>query len=173
MLAQTGIPFTAVSSSAPEDTLLKRPRSIVKSLALRKAMNVSRRYPENPVLGADTIVVCGSKIIGKPKNRGEALRFLRILNGKWQSVYTGVAVVWIKKRKKAVGFAVSRCKTRRLSEKELRNFAGKHMDKAGAYAVQDFSDPFIEKIKGSYDNVVGLPVDLALKLLRKVGLRIQ
>lgn len=169
LFSQTGIPFTAVSSSVPEDTHLKRPGSIVKSLALRKAMAVSRRYPENPVMGADTIVVCGRKIIGKPKTRRDALHFLRILNGKWQSVYTGVAVVWIKKRKKAVGYAVSRCKTRRLSEKELRNFAGKHMDKAGAYAVQDSSDPFIEKIKGRYDNVVGLPVNLALKLLRKAG----
>lgn len=169
LFSQTGIPFRTVSSSVSEDTHLKRPASIVKSLALRKAMNVSRRYPENPVLGADTIVVCGSKIIGKPKTPGDALRFLRILNGKWQSVYTGVAVVWIKKGKKAAGCAVSRCKTRRLSEKELRNFAGKHMDKAGAYAVQDFSDPFIEKIRGSYDNVVGLPVSLAMKLLRKTG----
>lgn len=171
LLAGAGIPFRVAPSSADERTRLRRPYAIVKSLALRKAVEVARRYPGHPVIGADTIVVCKGKTLGKPRNRKDALRLLNIQNGSWQSVYTGVALVWRARGKMLAGYAVSRCKAMKLARKELLSLAGKHMDKAGAYAVQDSSDAFIEKIKGRFDNVVGFPMDLVKRLLKKSGWR--
>ncbi|MCX5783188.1 MAG: Maf family protein, partial [Elusimicrobia bacterium] len=144
------------------------PSAIVKSLALKKALKVARKFPDTPVVGADTIVVCRGKILGKPKNKKDALKLLHLQNGAWQSVYTGIAVVWNSRGKKLVACEVSRCKARKFSDEKLLRLAGKHLDKAGAYAAQDKNDPFIEKIIGPFDNVVGLPVKLLKKLLRKL-----
>ncbi len=169
LFLKAGIPFIVRAGSVSEKTSLKQPSAIVKSLAMRKAMNIAGKYPRSPVIGADTIVVRKGRIIGKPKNRKSAMRMLKMQNGGWQSVYTGVAAVWLDKNRRASGYEVSRCKARKLSIKELNRLAGRHMDKAGAYAVQNERDGFIEKIKGRYDNVVGLPMNLAMRLLKKVG----
>ncbi|MFH1619274.1 MAG: Maf family protein [bacterium] len=173
LMKKAGIPFRAVTSPVSEKTGLKKPSAIVKNLALKKAGYAARLHPGAPVLGADTIVVCKGKIIGKPSNRAHAMSLLRLQNGSWQAVYTGVAVVWNKKGKIFSGYRVSRCKARKFSIAGLERLAGKHMDKAGAYAVQDGADPFIEKIRGSYDNVVGFPLDLVRELLVKAGCRIK
>jgi len=169
LLREKGVRLRVVPSHADESTALKKPSAIVRQLALRKALEVAARHPDLPVLGADTIVVCKGKILGKPDTKKHALELLELENGSWQKVYTGVAVVWLAKNKRLVAHAVSACKARRLSREQLLRYAGQHMDKAGAYAVQDKSDPFIEKIKGPFDNVMGLPCALTLKLLRKAG----
>jgi len=169
LLREKGLRFRVVPSGVHERTALKRPSAIVRQLALRKAMDVALRHPSQPVIGADTIVVCRGKILGKPDTPKHALELLELENGSWQKVYTGVAVVWGDKKVKLVSHAVSACKARRLSREQLKRYAGLHMDKAGAYAVQDEHDPFIEKIKGPFDNVMGLPCALTLRLLRKAG----
>jgi len=171
LIREAGIPFITAVSRADETTTLKRPSAIVTALAFRKAKEIAVKYPEHRVIGADTLVVCKGEIIGKPKNKNDALRMLRRQNGAWQSVYTGIAVVY--GVKEFSGYALSRCKARKLSERELRGLAGKHMDKAGAYAVQDSSDIFIERIVGRFDNVVGFPMNLVRKLLRKTGYKVE
>jgi len=167
LLRRLGLKFRVSPSSASEKTSLRRPSAIVRSLALRKAESVAARFPEYPVVGADTIVVCKGRILGKPKDRSHAFKMLELQNGCWQSVYTGVAVVF--RGKKFCGYEVSRCKARKFPPEKLKKLAGKHGDKAGGYAVQDAGDPFIEKIVGSRDNVVGLPCGLLKKLLRRCG----
>lgn len=141
------------------------PRGLVKSLALKKARAVSKKNPEAVVLGADTIVYINRRILGKPRDKHHAVSILRELSGAWQKVYTGVAVVWNGGKTARRGVAVSHVKMRRLNERDLEWASKKHLDKAGAYAVQEKRDPFVEKIVGDYDNVVGLPMRLVKKLL--------
>lgn len=167
LLKQLGVKFDVIPSQCEEKSTKKRPAARVKELALQKAFDVARKYPNAVVIGADTLVYCKGEIIGKPKNKQDALRILRKLNGAWQSVYTGVCIVCLSERKMLFGHEVSKCKARNLSDDELLHLAGKHMDKAGAYAVQDNEDPFIEKIVGSKTNVVGFPVEFFNKLLKE------
>lgn len=161
-------PFRIVASGVPENSREKDPRKLVRLLAKRKALAVARKHPGDVVLGADTIVVCAGKILGKPRDRADALRILRLLNGRWQRVYTGIAVASEGGKRVLVGAVLSRVKARKLPEEKLAVFAGKHLDKAGAYAVQDRDDPFIERVAGSFDNVIGLPVDAVRALLRRL-----
>lgn len=167
LLKELGMKFDIIPSQYPENSQKKRPAARVKELAVQKAFDVARKYPGAVVIGADTLVYCKGEIIGKPKDKADALRILRKLNGSWQSVYTGVCVMNLAEQKMLFGHDVSKCKARKLSEAELEHLAGKHMDKAGAYAVQDTEDPFIERIVGSRSNVVGFPVEFFQKLFKE------
>lgn len=169
LLRRLRLPFRILPSHVSEATREKNPRLLVVELALRKARDVARRHPESRVLGADTIVVCRGEIIGKPLDMADARRILEILNGRWQEVYTGVAVVWEGGKRSLARAVKSRVLARRLSPAQLSRLMGKHHDKAGAYAVQDQDDPFIERIEGDYGNVVGLPLDATRRLLEKAG----
>lgn len=171
LLREAGIKFVRRPSSCPETHALKRPSAIVKALSLEKAMDVARKFPGSPVLGSDTLVFCKGKILGKPRTHAESMRLLRMQNGSWQTVYSGVALVWLEKGLVLAGLEKSRCKARRLGPERLEALAGKHMDKAGAYAVQDAEDEFIEKIDGRFDTVVGLPMNLVRKFIKRAGIR--
>jgi septum formation protein len=165
LLKELGIPFRIVVPGVDESSTQKRPDRLVSSLALRKARAISDRHPGSLVLGADTIVVHRGNIVLKPLDVKDSQRILRKLNGRWHRVYTGVALIDTA-GKAWRGFAVSRVKARKLPEAALDRFVGRHMDKAGGYAVQDKNDPFIEKIVGPLDNVIGLPLDTVKRLLR-------
>ena len=167
ILKQMGFKFDVIPSLCREKSSKIRPAARVKELAVQKAFDVARKYPGAVVIGADTLVYCGGEIIGKPKNKADALRILRKLNGAWQRVYTGVCVMCLQEQKMLFGHEMSKCKARTLSDKQLVHLAGKHMDKAGAYAVQDEEDPFIERIVGSRSNVVGFPVEFFEKLFKE------
>ena len=167
ILNSLGKKFEIIPSQCAEKSTKKRPSARVVELACQKAFDVARKYPAATVIGADTLVFCKGEIIGKPTNKADALRILKKLNGSWQSVYTGVCLVCKDTRKLLYGYDVSHCKARKLSETELAHYAGKHMDKAGAYAVQDNEDPFIERIVGSKTNVVGFPVEFYQELQKE------
>jgi septum formation protein len=122
--------------------------------------------PSWPVLGADTLVFINGHVLGKPRNKQHAAEILNELSGAWQKVYTGVALVREGGKRIIARVAVSSVKTRRLSEDDICRMAGRHLDKAGAYAVQEKRDRFVTKIKGDYDNVVGLPMREVKKILR-------
>lgn len=169
LLKDLGIPFRVVPSKLPEETAERDPRRLVADLALRKARAVAKRRPSTLVLGADTVVWCAGKILQKPADKADAKRILASLNGRWHRVYTGVALVDSETGRSWREVAVSRVKARKLPPEELDRIAGKHLDKAGAYAVQDSDDPFIETIIGAFDNVVGLPLASVRRLLRKVA----
>ena len=95
------------------------------------------------------------------------MRILNKLNGTWQTVYTGVTLIHLASHTFVRGVDKTYCKARKLSQKQLQEMAGKHMDKAGAYAVQDNDDQLIEKIRGSRSNVVGFPVELFTQMLKE------
>ena len=167
ILARLGYKFDVIAPALEEKTLKKRPAAAVKDIALQKAFAVAALYPDAVVIGGDTLVYCKGQILGKPVNKADALRLLRLENASWQRVYSGLAIVCKNQNKILVGYDMTKCKARRLSGETLQNLAGKHMDKAGAYAMQDKDDMFIERTVGSRDNVVGFPSELFLKMIKE------
>ena len=130
-----------------------------------KACEVARLFPDATVIGADTVVVFGGRIIGKPKDEKQAFDILKELSGKTHSVYTGVCVVRGGKKKAFV--RKSRVLFFPLTDERINSYiaTGSPMDKAGAYGIQDSG--FVKKIRGSYSNVMGLPVEKLRKILKK------
>jgi septum formation protein len=170
LLTQAGIKYRTIPSHIEERSAYKRPDLIVRELAYKKALSVALKHPGSPVLGSDTLVYCKGQVLGKPAGHKDALRLLKLQNGSWQAVHTGVALIWLEKGVFLAGGEVTRCKARRLTEAELRGLARKHHDKAGAYAVQDKDDMFVEKIEGRFDTVVGLSMNLVKKYMKDAGL---
>ncbi len=156
---------TLVNASLP-------PRKLVRELAKGKALAVAEgQEGDTVVLGSDTVVAFSKRVLGKPKDEEEAREMLTLLSGKRHAVYTGVCFVVNGRVFSAV------CKTsvvfHKLSKEFIEEYikSGSPMDKAGAYGIQDGG--LVKKIKGSYSNVVGLPVELCKKMvgsLKKKGL---
>jgi septum formation protein len=151
------------------------PAKLVQFLALQKARHVAARLSireaGNWVLGADTLVFLGDKVLGKPAGATGARRMLQALSGTWHRVYTGVALVQAGTSRREVGYQLTRVKMRKLSFRQIDAACRNHLDKAGAYAIQEKGDPFVEVLHGDYDNVVGLPLRLVGKFLKQAGFK--
>lgn len=171
LLKQWGLKFEVVPSNIDETVNLKRPSAIVKYLSYKKAEYVKRQNPDATVIGADTIVVLNGKILGKPVNKKHSVEILRELNGSRHKVYTGVSI--LSEKKEVVFYDVAEVKMQKLPEDSLRKLFGKHMDKAGSYAVQDKDDCFVKKIYGDYYTVVGLPYIKLKKELRRFAVSLE
>jgi septum formation protein len=143
------------------------PDGYVQRLAEEKADAVSAKHPNAIVLAADTTVVIDGQIIGKPIDVEDARRMLRLLSGRWHDVLTGVAVR--QNGSVSVGIERTGVKFLEMNESEIEYLAqmGDPLDKAGAYAVQAQAALFIEQIRGDYWNVVGLPISLVYRLIKK------
>lgn len=165
ILRAAGVRFTVDPSTVDENIAERNPRRHVLKLARLKAVDVAKRHPGHPVLGADTIVVCMGEILGKPKDLKDAVRMITLQSGRSQRVYTGTALVVGKRIFTDV--AVTKVYARLLDADRLRRLAGKHMDKAGAYAIQDRNDPLVARIVGDRDNVTGLPMRSVRRLLAR------
>lgn len=165
ILRAAGVSFRVDPSTVDENIREKNPRRLVVMLAKLKALEVSRRNPGSLVLGADTLVVCRGEILGKPKDLKDAVRMITLQSGRTQRVYTGTALV--SGRRIFTDCAVTVVYARRLDPSRLRRLAGKHMDKAGAYAIQDRHDPLVSRIVGDRDNVTGLPMRSVRRLLAR------
>lgn len=150
----------------------EKPADYVRRLAREKALAVAAGIDSGFVLGADTTVVVGDEIIGKPADLADARRMLEKLSGRSHEVLTGVSLVRIADSKTTAETAFERTlvKFAPLSEAEIEFLVenGAPLDKAGAYAVQAQAALFIEGIEGDYWNVVGLPVNLLYRLLNKL-----
>jgi septum formation protein len=146
--------------------------SHAESLALLKAAEVAARVKEGLVLGADTIVECDGCLLGKPKDRDEAHRFLQLLSGRSHLVVTGLALVQAGDGRTEVGHEVTEVRMRALTSEEIDAYVqtGEPFDKAGGYAIQGAAGAFIEGIKGSFTNVVGLPLGKLRTLLLRFGI---
>lgn len=152
------------------------PKTLVKALAEGKAADVAAR-PENEgkiALGSDTVVAFRNQILGKPKDEADAFRMLRLLSGERHCVYTGVCLMQIRSGKivwKKTAAAKTTVYFEKLSDEFVKEYVdgGSPMDKAGAYGIQDGG--LVKKIKGSYSNVVGLPVELVEKMIKKAKKR--
>jgi len=169
LLKQIGLHFEVVHGSIEEENFVRgeSPREHVIRLSEEKARDVGQKYPNAWVLGADTIVYTDGIILGKPKTREEALDMLRRLSGQEHSVLTGFSVLNISKGKGERGAVETAVKVKSLSAVEMEWYVqtGEPFDKAGAYAIQGIGSFMIESIRGSYTNVVGLPVCEVIEML--------
>lgn len=166
ILRFVGWEFEKQTADVDEKTIDgEKPADYVQRLALEKAIAVAEKNADRLVLGADTTVVVGEEIIGKPRDFDEAGEMLRKLSGRWHEVLTGVALV--QNEEARVCLQQTQVKFSELSDEEIEFLVekGEPLDKAGAYAVQAQAALFIEKIEGDYWNVVGLPVNLVYKML--------
>jgi len=145
------------------------PEEYVARLAEEKASRELEALPDALVLAADTIVLVDGRILGKPANDGEAAGMLRILSGRSHDVLTGVCVR--SRERRAACVERSNVRFAPLDEQEIAWYvaSGEPRDKAGAFAVQGLASRFVEEIRGSYTNVVGLPVAAVYRLLRGAG----
>lgn len=153
----------------------EKPSQIAMSLSFQKSYNVSMLYQEQIVIGADTIVVYENEILGKPKDKDDAFRILKLLNGKYHSVITGISIVQNSTNIKIVDYETTKVKFRELSHNKLKDYINTNepMDKAGAYGIQGYGALLVEKIDGCYLNVVGLPLvklDFLLNKFFKISL---
>jgi len=178
LLRATGISFAVQPADIDETPLLNESaRDCAERLAQQKALHIWTSRPHDLVLAADTVVVVDGMILGKPVDAEDAARMLRLLSGKVHQVITGVCLV------KAGGSAVHRNERpevrtasettsvtmSEISAQEISDYVGtsEPMDKAGAYAIQGIASRWIPRIEGDYSNVVGLPVALVYRMLRK------
>jgi len=169
LLRKLNIPFTVIPSHVSETSRERNPIRLVRNLALRKAKATARTLEHGIVLGADTVVVLRRRILGKPRDARDASRMLGQLSGTTHAVYTGVALVEAGTKRALVAYAKSEVRMKKIPPEDLRKLSRKHLDKAGSYAIQEKRDPIARVVKGSYDNVVGLPVDLVKALLKKLS----
>lgn len=173
LLESAGITFRVAPADINEDAL---PEEEPIDYVLRLAEGKARASAENEssgrfFVGADTIVLCDGEIMGKPKDRADAERMLRKLSGVAHEVVTGFAV-YDKERKGAVREAIrTRVFFKHLREEEIQSYidTGCPFDKAGAYAIQGGAAHMVQKIDGSYTNVVGLPLCEVVAALRVMG----
>ena len=171
ILESLGFTFEVRPADVDESLLPhESPKAAVRRLARRKAM-VFELGPGDCVIAADTVVVLGSRILGKPKDRAEARSMLKDLSGRTHTVTTGVAIAW--DRKIATVVDHTEVRFRKMDEGEIARYVltGEPMDKAGAYHVEGGGAAFIHSIKGSPSNVAGLSVTTARTLLKKAGVR--
>jgi septum formation protein len=145
------------------------PERYVQRVALDKAHEAQRRAPGRLVLAADTAVVVGSDILGKPADVDDARRMLRLLSGREHVVLTGVAIAGDAGNSLAV--VSTRVRFHELTDAEIDWYvaSGEPTDKAGAYAIQGLASRFVDSVDGSYSNVVGLPVAVVYRLLHDIG----
>ncbi len=172
LLASAGIRFEAVASQVPEEFLPdERPTDHVRRLAEAKARAVAGRHAGRFFVGADTIVVRDGEPMGKPRNRQDAERMLRRLSGGPHDVITAYAVYDAVGDRIEIDAITTRVQFKPLQPQEIDAYVatGCPLDKAGAYGIQGRAAAMVERIEGSYTNVVGLPLDETVAALARMG----
>lgn len=172
LLASAGIRFEAASSDIAEEFLPdETPVDHVRRLAEAKARAVAGRRAGRFFVGADTIVVCDGEPLGKPRDRRDAERMLRRLSGKPHDVITAYAVYDAVDGRIEIAAVTTRVRFKPLQPAEIAAYVETDcpLDKAGAYGIQGRAASMVERIEGSYTNVVGLPLDETVAALARMG----
>jgi septum formation protein len=172
LLEQINLKFELFSVDTPE--IIKkgeRPVNAVRRLSMEKMIAAREIVKNGIIITADTIVVIGGKIIGKPVDENDAVNMLRKLSGKTHIVYTGFSIYNSVNNKIITDYEKTFVTFRNLNINEIRDYvkSGSPMDKAGAYGIQDdYGAVFISKINGCYYNVVGLPLTKVFQTLLRI-----
>ena len=190
LLEQIGLEFEICPAKSEEVISKTIPEEVVMELSEQKAKEVAamvKSYelehadlttPQDLlVIGADTVVACDDKILGKPKDEADAERMLHLLSGRDHAVYTGVTFVFLDKKGRAGAhtfYEKTSVTMKQLTDLEITRYVatGEPMDKAGAYGIQGKCAIYIDRIEGDYNNVVGLPVARIYKELQGLGIDI-
>ena len=198
LLSQIGLEFTVMPSTKEENAKTTEAGALVQELSRQKAVDIweqlsggqgqnpdadqeqiseetqepnlnGKRQPELLVIGADTVVCCGGKILGKPHDREAAVEMLTALQGRSHEVYTGVTLYH--QRETVTFFECTQVEFYPMTEAEISDYidSKEPMDKAGAYGIQGLGARFVKGIRGDYNNVVGLPVGRLYQELKSHG----
>ena len=162
LLTQIGIPFR---SEPPDIEEIQRvgesPEEFVQRMSREKAREIAWRYPDNIVLGSDTIVLLDDTVLGKPVDAADATDMLQKLSGNTHEVLTAFSLIRLSDETEITGLGRAEVTFRRLDDREIADYVagGSPMDKAGSYGIQeDLGAVFIERISGDYYTIVGLPL---------------
>lgn len=171
ILTEMGMEYT-VDVPNVDETCFLPPREAVREISQRKAMACFRRNPGKVVIAADTLVSLNDEAYGKPHDKADAARMLRHLSGNTHQVYTGITVVSTD-GKTDTRVVCTDVHFLPMTDEEITEYAdsGEPMDKAGAYAIQGIASKWIEGISGSFSNVMGLPKETAMEMLRECGIK--
>jgi septum formation protein len=172
LLKQAGLSFTVIPSSIDENSIpISQPEIYVKTLAEAKANDISKKYPESWVIGADTIVLIDGIVLGKPSSKTEARAMLKQLSGQTHQVLTGYSICCVTRNRFFSETIITEVLFKNLTDDEIEWYINtdEPFDKAGAYAIQGLGSFLVKSINGSYTNVVGLPVCEVIELLIKEG----
>jgi len=171
LLRQLGLTFEVIPSKVEEDVKEgEEPHEHVLRLARLKAKEIARAHDDSLIIAADTIVVLDNEILGKPKDEEEAFTMLSRLSGREHQVFTGFCVRDASDGTEYYEAVESKVRFKHLTMEEIKGYikTGEPMDKAGAYAVQGKGSYMIKEIKGSYTNVVGLPLCELVEVLTRI-----
>jgi septum formation protein len=170
ILSEIGLTFEVISPNIEEHLNSTPPARHVVKYSLEKVKNVSQQVSRGIILGADTIVVLESEMLGKPKSKEEAFQMLSKLSGQTHTVYSGVAVLDVEKSLSLTGYQTTEVVFNQLNDAEIERYlsTGEYVDKAGAYGIQGMGSLLVKEIKGDLDNVIGLPLATVGKLLAEV-----
>lgn len=170
ILQSLGFEFEILPSDVDESEVpWSDPVDSARLLAEIKAVEAQRARPRKTIIGADTIVLCDGKVLGKPADAGEAARMLDTLSGRMHEVVTGITLIH-PPNIRIIEAESTKVFFRRLLDGEISRYVdtGEPFDKAGAYAIQGYASAFIERIDGCYFNVVGLPVARLFSMFRRL-----
>ena len=175
LMTQIGLPFE-VQVSEIDESLVEGtdPAGCVCELARKKAMAIAGQAGDGIVIGADTIVVAGGRILGKPVDADDAVEMLKLLSAMEHLVLTGVALIDAATRQTLVRHETTKVVFKRLTAQEINGYiaSGEPFDKAGAYGIQGLGAVLVREIHGCYFNVVGLPVAMLADMLRTFGVEV-
>lgn len=159
LLRQIGLDFRVEPSRVEEVFTDSPPEQNVVRLSEEKARDVASKYPDSIVIGADTVVVIGEQVLGKPGSQHEAAEMLTLLSGQTHTVFTGFCLFRNSDEKLVADYERTLVTFRAVSPTEIKEYiaTGSPMDKAGAYGIQDFGAVFVERIEGCYYTIMGLP----------------
>jgi len=173
LLREMRLRFTVVRPDGVEEARTgATPRVLAMQNAQCKARAVAGRHPDSLVIGADTIVVLDGTVFGKPRVIEDAQRMLGQLAGRRHEVITGVCLLHRSLDTELMFADTTRVWMRPLTSPQLNEYLGKinPLDKAGAYAIQEHGEGVVERIEGSYSNVVGLPIERLRATLERLGM---
>lgn len=175
LLRQIGLRFEVLPSKIREDDIdSKGPIDKVVMLSQAKAKHTARSLIDKVIIAADTVVVLGDEILGKPEDESEAFEMLSSLSGHWHHVVTGVTVLDTYTGAASSSHEITGVKMRELSDDAIKAYvkSGEPLGKAGACAIQGRGGVFVERIEGCYFNVVGLPLPRLVNIFYDIGINI-
>lgn len=176
ILELLGLEFEVVDSGYDED-LIKTddPVELVEELALQKALSVAKQFNDALIIGGDTTVYVAGELVGKPTDKKDAERIIRLLSGTTHMVVTGVAVVNSLTGDSVVGHEEGWVRFKTLTEDEINRYisSGVWRGFAGGYAMQGAAAPFVSEQTGSLSAIIGMPVVLTADLLEQMGVGVE
>jgi septum formation protein len=173
LLSEIGLEFIVHPSDFEEKNTNALPEELVAHNSIGKAQDVVRHYRNALVIGVDTLVAFQDHVIGKPKDKEDAKRILRLLSNTTHKVISGICVMDSDTKKTISGIEETFVTIDRLDEEDIENYvnSGEGEDKAAGYAIQGIGSLFVKRIEGDYFNVVGLPLFRLRTILKEFGIK--